>query len=41
MDEPDELPMKADMRGHVPPCKTQNECIAKVLADFKATREAS
>lgn len=29
---------RADMHGHVPPCQTVNDCIAKVLADGKRQR---
>jgi hypothetical protein len=29
---------KGDMYGHVPPCKTITDCIAKVLADGKQQR---
>lgn len=31
---------KADSRGHLPPCKTVSDCIAKVVADGKRAREA-
>lgn len=34
--------VKADMHGHVPPCRSINECIAKVIADgrqLKAVNE--
>lgn len=41
MDEPDLEPVKADIRGHVPPCKTNTDCLAKVFADAKKEREAS
>ena len=29
---------KADSRGHIPPCQTITDCIAKVLADGKRQR---
>lgn len=41
MDEPDGVTVKADMRGHVPPCKTNQECLARIFADAKKEREAS
>lgn len=31
---------KADIRGHVPPCRTQAECLAKIFEDAKIDREA-
>lgn len=31
--------LRPDMRGHVPPCRTNTECLERVFADAKAERE--
>lgn len=38
MDEPDAEIVKPDMRGHVPACKTQADCLAKIFAEAKRAR---
>lgn len=30
----------ADMYGHAPPCQSNEECVAKRIADYKATQTA-
>ena len=31
MDEPDKPTMRADIRGHYPPCRSNTECVRKTL----------
>lgn len=38
MDEPDLEPVKADIHGHVPPCRTWGECTQKVLDEARKAK---
>lgn len=40
-DEPPRAKPKADIRGHVPPCRTNQECLAKIFEDAKKERESA
>lgn len=40
LDEPDSEPVKADIRGHVPPCKTNADCLAKLFDDARKAKGA-